>query len=562
MKKKSIFFLALIAAILLHYNTVAQTYVLNEPLTSQESFDKFTAVSVKGAQIWSFNQSNPNYGAVMSGYDGTSHENEDWLISPPMDLSNLKNAKLSFEFTRGNLAVLNVGVDQGWYKVFATDNYTGDVAGTVWKEVTSINYNLLTAWQFVSSGEVAIPASAVSANARIAFRYICDNNESATWEVKTVKVFGDVASTGVDFKITTWNVDWLSCTDPEFNDRDRELQMNNVVLMIKTMNSDFVALQEVGTSSAYSTIDILVQKLGSEWEGKIEPSNKDNCGQNQGILYKKSKINFLNATLLKNAGSDYNWSGGRFPALYNVNFVVENSQIPVSFINIHAKAFADESSYARRTNASISLKQFIDGSAYNIKKMVVIGDFNDYLEGTICKTCGEISPYKNFMDDVAKYRGITKELPQLSYYYNSKIDNIIISNELFDSYLDNSARYEESAIQTIPNYYSTTSHHYPVSVTFRINETQNIAELPAASFSVYPNPTNGELYVTSDALHVTDVEIFDVYGRKQISDIRLSDIRYQASEIGKSEIKINISHLPAGIYFLQMNGEIVKVVKY
>ena len=555
MKKKSTFFyLALFVAILLNYYAEAQTYVLNEPLTSKASFEKFTTVNVKGTQMWYFNESNPNYGAVMSGYDGASHENEDWLISSPMDLSNIENAKLSFEFSRGNLGVLNVGVNQGWYKVFATDYYTGDIAGTVWKEVTGINYILATAWQFVSSGEVAIPASAVSASSRIAFRYMCDDSESATWEVKTVKVFGDVPSTGVNFKITTWNVDWLSCTDLDFNDRDRELQMNNVVSMIKTMNSDFVALQEVGTSNAYATIDILVQKLGSEWAGKIEPSSTDNCSQNQGILYKKSKINFLNAALLKNAGSAYNWSSGRFPALYNVNFVVENSQIPVSFINIHAKALADEGSYARRRDASISLKQFIDGSAYNIQKIVVIGDFNDYLIGTSCTTCGNLSPYKNFMDDTNNYKGLSADLTH-PYFSNPAIDNIVISNELFDNYLDNTTQYEYAASQTIPNYRTTTSTHYPVSVIFSFNATQGqgIAELPAASFSVYPNPTNGELIIDNGELRVDNVDVFDIYGKKLSSHHLIPS---------SSHHLINIAHLPAGIYFLQVDGVVVKVVKY
>ena len=557
MKKKSTFFyLAIFAAILLQYNAGAQTYVLNEPLTSKASFEKFTIVNVKGTQMWYFNENSPNYGAVMSGYDGASHENEDWLISPPIDLSNIENAKLSFEFTRGNLAVLNVGVNQGWYKVFATDYYTGDVAGTVWKEVTGINYTLSSAWQFVSSGELAIPTAAVSANSRIAFRYICDNNESATWEVKTVKVFGNVPSTGVSFKITTWNVDWLSCTDPELNHKDRELQMDNVVSMIKTMKSDFVALQEVGTSNAYETIELLVQKLGSEWAGKIEPSDKDNCGQNQGILYKKSKINFLNDALLKNAGSDYNWSGGRVPILYNVNFVVESSKIPVSFINIHAKSASDEGSYARRRDASISLKQFIDGSAYSTKRMVVIGDFNDYLIGTTCTTCGNLSPYKNFMDDKNNYKGLSADLIH-PYFSNPAIDNIVISNELFENYVDNTAQYEYAASQTIPNYRTTTSTHYPVSVIFSFNSTQGIAELPTASFSVYPNPTTGELRIDNGELRIemSDMryEIFDIHGRKMP---QVSNLKSQISN------QINISHLAAGIYFLQVNGVVAKVVKY
>lgn len=46
-----------------------------------------------------------------------------------------------------------------------------------------------------------------------------------------------------DFKITTFNVEWLTCTT--HGPTDEELQMNNIVTLIKTMNSDIVALQEV-----------------------------------------------------------------------------------------------------------------------------------------------------------------------------------------------------------------------------------------------------------------------------------------------------------------------------
>ena len=93
-----------------------------------------------------------------------------------------------------------------------------------------------------------------------------------------------------------------------------------------------------------------------------------------------------------------------------------------------------------------------------------------------------------------------------------------------------------------------------------IVETHN-----CASLRVYPNPTTGVLNIqetmNNEQLTMNNVEVFDIYGRKVISDMRLSDMRYPTSEIGKSEITINISHLPAGIYFLKVGNETVKVVK-
>jgi uncharacterized protein YjdB len=89
-----------------------------------------------------------------------------------------------------------------------------------------------------------------------------------------------------------------------------------------------------------------------------------------------------------------------------------------------------------------------------------------------------------------------------------------------------------------------------------------IDEQDLAKITVYPNPTDGELYVTCDALHVTGIEVFDVMGRK----IQNSEFQIQNSEIRnpKSET-INISDLPTGVYFIRIttdNGIVTrKIVK-
>jgi endonuclease/exonuclease/phosphatase family metal-dependent hydrolase len=545
MQKQKTFLIPFMLLLFSAITAFSQTYYLNEPLTTQASFNKFTAVNVIGEQAWYFSA---QYGACMNGYNNStqqSYENEDWFITPAINLQNVVNPRVTFQHTRGPAGAIHYGVAEGWYKVFATAHYTGNVATTQWIEITGVNH-ATTAWQYVSSGELAIPEAAKSANTQIAFRYYCSDCCSATWEIKNVVVFNTPPQEEtVDFKITTWNVDWLSCTNPEISQKDRELQIKNVVSVIKTMNSDLVALQEVGTSSSYATINILLQQLGSEWAGNIAPWSNDNCSQNQGIVYKKSKIQSVNSSLITNGGSSYNWSNGRFPALYNVNLTVGNAKIPVSFINIHAKAFSDETSYARRKDAATGLKTLLDGNTYNTKRLVVIGDFNDYLMGTTCTTCGGISPYKNFMDDALNYKGLTTTL--------TTIDNIIISNELFSNYLENSLLYELSATQTIPNYYYTTSNHYPVSVTFRITEQLNIAdERQIPSVWVYPNPTTGELTITNYELGITSVEVFDIYGRNLLSNHLITS---------SSHHHINISHFSTGMYFIKISTEAGEVVR-
>ena len=84
-----------------------------------------------------------------------------------------------------------------------------------------------------------------------------------------------------------------------------------------------------------------------------------------------------------------------------------------------------------------------------------------------------------------------------------------------------------------------------------IVETQGIASL-----QVYPNPTSGEIQVTSYELQVTSIEVYDVMGRKALT----SPVSFPSLET-----ILNIAHLPPGIYFLRIQtdeGVVVrKVVK-
>jgi hypothetical protein len=74
---------------------------------------------------------------------------------------------------------------------------------------------------------------------------------------------------------------------------------------------------------------------------------------------------------------------------------------------------------------------------------------------------------------------------------------------------------------------------------------------------VYPNPTTGKLRIEIAGQARNDaatIEVFDIYGRKQ-------KIVNRISEIGKSDIEIDISQLPAGIYVIKLEEKIVKIVK-
>jgi endonuclease/exonuclease/phosphatase family metal-dependent hydrolase len=539
----------------------AQTTILDQTLLTESSFNTFTTFSVAGAQGWNHSTL---YGAICSGYvAGENFENEDWLISPPMNLFQTDNVMLTFNHTRGSSNVVTVGVAEGWYKVFATADYTGNPSTTQWVELPGYNQTIINAWQFVPSGELILPEIVKSQNSRIAFRYNSIEGQSATWEIKNVKVKGEPQVTNPNagiLKVTNWNTEWLGCTIN--GPSDENLQINNIVAAMLAMNSDIYCIQEVSNSVANPSIATLVSLLGAEqWEGNIVPTMTGDCEQRQGIIYKKSKVQFVSALQLNvgNASQGnsyfYNWSNGRYPAVYNVNVLAGNAVVPLSIVNIHAKAEDGlASSYTRRLGASQSLKTILDGVNYNDKNLMLIGDFNDYGVGTTSTGCGcSVSPYENFTNDEVNYNFITKDIidANTAFGIHPLIENIIISEELNQNYTIGSAAQELAVAQGINNYLNTTSDHLPVSATFQFSVLKNPSffQTKERAFTIVPNPVKSELKFDATGLDFDATPaIYDVTGRA---------MRFEQMDLDR----FNVFGLPSGVYILKVGGRFGRFVK-
>jgi len=125
-------------------------------------------------------------------------------------------------------------------------------------------------------------------------------------------------------------------------------------------------------------------------------------------------------------------------------------------------------------------------------------------------------------------------------------------------YLNSVTLLKESA-QAIQQFYNQQNYVNYCNNPVGIKEIENNFDI-----QVYPNPTRGELRVTSYELQVNKginplvVEVFDIYGRKQKAESR----RQKA----ENEMVLDISGLSAGVYFVRISTEkgVVnkKVVKY
>jgi hypothetical protein len=149
------------------------------------NFPLWTKFSVIGAsQNWVLDTQfgNPGSCAKMSGFQSGNQNNEDWLISPAIDLSGMTSATLSFDtatkFAGNQLQVL-----------ISTDySGTGTPVGATWTPVTGATLSPSSgSYIWTASGALDISDFA-GQTIRIAYKYTSTTAAAATWEVDNVKV--------------------------------------------------------------------------------------------------------------------------------------------------------------------------------------------------------------------------------------------------------------------------------------------------------------------------------------------------------------------------------------
>ena len=173
---------------------------------SNEGFDAglgtWTQYSTVGDQVWEWaDYGNPPGCAKMNGFAGSAVENEDWLISPSIDLTGYMDITFGFDQAR------NYASNDGLFVLVSTDyDGTSDPNTGTWEDITS-SYSFPDpgSWSFIDAGTSDISTYTSSAT-YIAFLYTSTTSAACTWEVDNAEVLG-VLNTGIDTKnITKLNV--------------------------------------------------------------------------------------------------------------------------------------------------------------------------------------------------------------------------------------------------------------------------------------------------------------------------------------------------------------------
>ena len=85
---------------------------------------------------------------------------------------------------------------------------------------------------------------------------------------------------------------------------------------------------------------------------------------------------------------------------------------------------------------------------------------------------------------------------------------------------------------------------------------------PRSQVTLIPNPTTGQLIIDNGQLTIENVEVFDIYGRKLLSNhLITSSSHHLITSHPAPRTSLNISHLPVGMYFVKISTDTGMVVK-
>ena len=159
----------------------SQVIIHEEPF--EETLGTWTQYSVTGDRTWIPNSFGDRKYAYINGFDNGPLENEDWLISPALNMNEYEDEVLIFE-TAQNFTGPNL-------ELYYSSDYDGSsdpsTNGT-WVEITDRASWSPGDWEFVSSGNVDL--SDVEGDAvYLAFKYISSPDLNAkAWEVDNLRV--------------------------------------------------------------------------------------------------------------------------------------------------------------------------------------------------------------------------------------------------------------------------------------------------------------------------------------------------------------------------------------
>lgn len=187
-----------------HYTEVPEVGVSSlETYNFNGSLDDFESISVIGDdQTWYSSSYNGIEYAKMSGYDsgvGSAFANEDWLISPEIDLDEESNVSLQIS------QAINFADDLSLINVMVSSDYTtgGDATTATWEVLNFTTAPAGNSYDYILSENYDLSAYD-GETIHVALKYESTTDDAATWQidflsVNALGITGDYDAKGVYF---------------------------------------------------------------------------------------------------------------------------------------------------------------------------------------------------------------------------------------------------------------------------------------------------------------------------------------------------------------------------
>ncbi|MBT2558691.1 choice-of-anchor J domain-containing protein [Hymenobacter sp. ISL-91] len=383
---------------------------------------------------------------------------------------------------------------------------------------------------------------------------------------------GNTYDASKTLEVVNWNLEWFGSTVAGQGPTDVELQQTNATTVFRALSADVYALQEIvdtlrlrnltATLSAQSGLPYAykIADFGSFGDNAADP---DYAGtQKLAFVYRSDVVKpvlfqgLLRCTQAQNCPAFNAWSSGRFPYLMAADVTLDGRTQRVNFVNIHAKANFSASSandYARRKAGAEQLKTLLETS-YPGSNTLILGDFNDVLEGTIATgVTPAVSSYDTFVSDpnyVALTLPLARAGAQSTVGFGTVIDNAIATRQLASYYINGTAAIRTDLAAGVANYASTTTDHYPVFTRFLLTQTPTAttAATATAPLNLYPNPATSSLrFEVPETGRDLRLSVYTTTGRLVL------EATGSAGQLNQ-QLSQRVASLSSGLYVVRIEG--------
>jgi len=313
------------------------------------------------------------------------------------------------------------------------------------------------------------------------------------------------------FDVAAWNIEWFGDegnSPAAGNPLSDPIQRDSVLTVLKGIDADVFVVEEISDDVLFAELVSLLPGYDYVLSDAVSYPDGTPPFQKVGFIYKTETVtpiktqallatvhpyyNGGDASALVNypAEADRFYASGRLPFLMTAKVTINGASEEIDLIALHARANSGngaQNRYDMRKYDVEVLKDSLDVQ-FADRNVIVMGDYNDDVDETVADGINTtVSSYVEYVNDPENYEVVTGILSaegKRSYVFRENmIDHILMTNELYDNYLDASATVNYEYYDA--DYTRTTSDHFPVSARFQLSSPLVFEGIDTVAASCY-----------------------------------------------------------------------------